>query len=82
SDYKLTTSRKAIVEYLIEEVMKFLSEEEKEIFSMWLNGYSYRDISENVGVSPKKVDNTVQKVRRILKDRGKSSIFNLLKELI
>ncbi|RKX49326.1 MAG: RNA polymerase subunit sigma-70, partial [Thermotoga sp.] len=40
SDYKLTTSRKAIVEYLIEEVMKFLSEEEKEIFSMWLNGYS------------------------------------------
>ncbi|OQX57052.1 MAG: hypothetical protein B5M49_04645, partial [Thermotoga sp. 4484_232] len=81
-DYKLTTSRKAIVEYLIEEVMKFLSEEEKEIFSMWLNGYSYRDISENVGVSPKKVDNTVQKVRRILKDRGKSSIFNLLKELI
>jgi len=82
SDYELTTSRKAIVEYLIEEVMKFLNEEEKEIFSMWLNGYSYKDISENVGVSPKKVDNTVQKVKRILKDRGKSSIFNLLKELI
>ena len=62
--------------------MKFLNDEEKEIFSMWLNGYSYKDIGENVGVSSKKVDNTVQKVKRILKDKGKSSIFNLLKELL
>ena len=47
SNHESTTSRKAIVEYFIEDIMKFLNEEEKEIFSMWLNGYSYRDISEN-----------------------------------
>ncbi len=62
-------SRSAIVWYIMDSVMEDLSDLEKEIFSMWQNGYSYSEISENLSVSTKKVDNTVQKVKRMLKKK-------------
>ncbi len=60
-------SRSAIIWYIMESVMDKLSDLEKEIFSMWYNGYSYSEISENLDINQKKVDNTVQKVKRLLK---------------
>ena len=60
-------SKKAIIWYIMDSVMEELSELEKEIFSMWYNGYSYSEISENLDVNQKKVDNTIQKIKRLLK---------------
>ncbi len=60
-------SRSALIWYIMESVMNDLSQLEKEIFSMWQNGYSYSEISENLNVNQKKVDNTIQKVKKHLK---------------
>ncbi len=60
-------SRYAVSSYIMESVKDKLKDIEKEIFSMWINGYSYSEISENLNINQKKVDNTVQKVKRLLK---------------
>ncbi|WP_416068988.1 hypothetical protein [Thermosipho africanus] len=38
---------------------------EIDIFEMWLDGYSYAEIQEELNVNFKKVDNTIQKAKRI-----------------
>ncbi len=65
-------SKDALVWYIMEAVMKELNELEKEIFYMWRNGYSYADISENLDINQKKVDNTIQKVKKLLRNKVKS----------
>jgi RNA polymerase sporulation-specific sigma factor len=66
-DQTENTSKSALIWYIMESAMEELTELEKEIFSMWYNGYSYSEISENLDVNQKKVDNTVQKIKKLLK---------------
>ncbi|HCZ05911.1 MAG: polymerase sporulation-specific sigma factor [Thermotogota bacterium] len=53
-------------EYITERLKVEMNEEEQSIVDMWSMGYSYKEISKELGVSQKKVDNTVQKIRRVL----------------
>ena len=77
-DEGANVSRSALAWYIMEKVLEDLPEVEREIFSMWYQGYSYADISENLDVSTKKVDNTVQKVKRLLRDEFGDEILNLI----
>ncbi len=52
---------------LLQEIDKILSDEEKKIFDAYLNGNSYKEIATSLSVSTKKVDNTLQKIRKSLK---------------
>ena len=77
-DESSNVSRSAVVWYIMDSVSDELSDLEKEIFSMWFEGYTYSDISDNLGVSKKKVDNTIQKVKRMLRRRFGDTLFELL----
>lgn len=44
-----------------------ISDQEYQIFCMKREGYSYREIAQRTHVTPKKVENTLRKVRRLLK---------------
>ncbi len=77
-DESFNVSRSAVVWYIMDSVSEELSDLEKEIFSMWFEGYSYADISENLSVNKKKVDNTIQKVKRILKSKFGDALFGML----
>ncbi|MDR0384424.1 MAG: sigma-70 family RNA polymerase sigma factor [Christensenellaceae bacterium] len=44
------------------------SEIEKLIFSSFINGYSYKEIESKLSINKKKIDNTIQKVRRLTKE--------------
>lgn len=52
---------------LMREIESVLSEEEQRIFYAYLDGDSYREIAAYLSVSTKKVDNTLQKIRKSLK---------------
>jgi len=71
-----STARDALTEMIIERVKAFLNEIEIDIFQMWLDGFSYEEIQKTLDVNFKKVDNTVQKVRRILKERIDPVLLN------
>lgn len=64
-----STARNALGEMIIERVKNFLNELEVDIFQMWLDGFSYEEIQTTLNVNFKKVDNTIQKVRRIVKEK-------------
>ena len=49
------------------EMAQLLSQREYSIFRLYLEGASYSSIAQTLGVSPKSVDNAVQRVRRKLK---------------
>jgi RNA polymerase sporulation-specific sigma factor len=71
-----STARDALAEMIVERVKDFLSEVEIDVFQMWLDGFSYEEIQQALGVNFKKVDNTVQKVKRILKERIDPVLLN------
>lgn len=48
-----------------------LSEYEKNIFTLYLNGYSCSAIAEKISVSYKSVDNALQRIKRKLRNIGK-----------
>lgn len=49
------------------EIAELLTEKEYKIFRLYLEGSSYADIADKLDISPKSVDNAVQRVRRKLK---------------
>lgn len=56
--------------YLEEESQKVLDtckDWEKDIFQLWREGYTYQEISHIVGLEIKKIDNTMQKIKKKLK---------------
>ena len=53
---------------LKEGIEKALSDEEKEIFALYLDGLSYSEIAKSSGLPVKKVDNTLQKIKKTLKN--------------
>ncbi len=57
-------------EYLktfLQHISSTLNEKERSIFQMYIKGFSYKDIAQKVGISPKNVDNTLQKIKRKLR---------------
>lgn len=54
-----------LFEEVAEEVNKQLDKEEVQIFEFYKLGYSYREIAIEMNVTTKKVDNTIQKVRKL-----------------
>lgn len=49
---------------LLEDARKQLSEFEKTVLELYLDGLTYREIAKTVGRAPKSVDNAVQRIRR------------------
>jgi|UniRef100_A0A7C4W3K2 RNA polymerase sporulation-specific sigma factor len=80
ADTSTTTNvvRNTILSIVHEEILESLNEDEIKIFELWLDGYSYKEIEEQVGVNFKKVDNTIQKVKRIIRSRLSASILPFL----
>jgi len=80
ADTSATTNvvRNTILSIVHEEILESLKEDEIKIFELWLDGYSYKEIEEQVGVNFKKVDNTIQKVKRIIRSRLSASILPFL----
>jgi len=70
--------RNTILSIVHEEILESLNEDEIKIFELWLDGYSYKEIEAQVGVNFKKVDNTVQKIKRIVRSRLSASIMPFL----
>jgi len=59
--------------------MDELQEEEKELVKLWMSGYTYQEISDISNVNTKKVDNTLQKIKKILE--GKKSEYEQIKDI-
>jgi len=80
ADTSTTTNvvRNTILSIVHEEILESLNEDEIKIFELWLDGYSYKEIEEQVGVNFKKVDNTIQKVKRMIRSRLSASILPFL----
>ncbi|APT75316.1 RNA polymerase sigma70 factor [Marinitoga sp. 1137] len=55
----------AIYNYIFERTIDQMKDLEKDIVKMWLENNSYDEISQNIGVPKKKVDNTIQKFKKI-----------------
>ncbi|MCL2018185.1 MAG: sigma-70 family RNA polymerase sigma factor [Oscillospiraceae bacterium] len=51
-------------------IKKVLSEREFNVFEMYLDSFSYRQISTRLGISVKSVDNSLSRARSKLKERG------------
>lgn len=57
-------------EYLktfIKHLDSMLNSDEKKVFNMYAEGYSYKEIGEKIETSPKKVDNILQKIKKKLR---------------
>lgn len=52
---------------LTERLVELLSQKEYEVFMLYLGGYSYKQISEKLGISEKSVDNSLSRARAKLK---------------
>ncbi|HEY8540789.1 MAG TPA: sigma-70 family RNA polymerase sigma factor [Pseudothermotoga sp.] len=68
-DISFSTARQAIASVIMEKIYEFLSDLEIQIIQMWIDGVSYEQIEQELGVNFKKVDNTVQKLKRVLKEK-------------
>ena len=57
--------------FLSEEVSRIMkenfSDKERKVFKLFLKGESYENIAKTIGVSPKAVDNALQRVRKKLR---------------
>jgi RNA polymerase sporulation-specific sigma factor len=52
---------------LVQTVLLKVSEIERAIYNAFANGYSYEEIEKIFAINKKKVDNTIQKIKRLLK---------------
>lgn len=52
---------------LMAHLYSLLTVQERTIFSMYIEGYSYNDIADKTSSTPKAVDNTLQKIKRKLR---------------
>ncbi|MCD6550856.1 sigma-70 family RNA polymerase sigma factor [Thermotoga sp.] len=69
-DTERDIAQSAFSDIILEKVLEDLKELERSIFLKWLDGYSYKEIAKELRVSPKKVDNTIQKVKRMISELG------------
>lgn len=77
--YKDNPERVLFIKELFKEIKIFLKNElnifEQEILILLSKGYSYREICILLKKEPKKIDNTIQKIRQKLKKQGLSKLF-------
>ncbi|MCX8029409.1 MAG: sigma-70 family RNA polymerase sigma factor [Brevinematales bacterium] len=71
SDYELRILEKQVKTF-IETNDKLFSEEDKEILDLWLMGYKYKDIAKKIGKTKKYVDNSIQRIKKLLSQHFKS----------
>ncbi|WP_232521306.1 sigma-70 family RNA polymerase sigma factor [Tepiditoga spiralis] len=55
-----------LVSYIIDSSIETLKDDEKEMINLWRKGYSYSEISKKLKIKNKKIDNTIQKLKKIL----------------
>lgn len=67
SPESILIEREAISELM--EDIKYLSRLERDVFTLYIHGASYQDISNTLGVSQKSVDNALRRVRTKLRKR-------------
>ncbi|ABR29920.1 RNA polymerase sigma70 factor [Thermosipho melanesiensis] len=70
ADYSLADKesniiKTAFIQIIKEKITLYLKDIELDIFEMWLDGYSYKEIEKELNINFKKIDNTIQKVKRI-----------------
>lgn len=51
---------------LLNKVLGGISVEERSIYDLWIEGYSYREIADKCNSTSKFVDNTLQKIKKLL----------------
>lgn len=61
-------------DYIHTVIENSLTEREKKVFSFFLTGYSYEEIADRLGVTPKAVDSTLQRARKKLREKLSSYI--------
>ncbi|WGS64771.1 sigma-70 family RNA polymerase sigma factor [Marinitoga aeolica] len=54
-----------VYNYIFERSIEQMKDIEKEIVKMWLDNNSYDEISKEINISKKKVDNTIQKFKKV-----------------
>lgn len=52
-----------------ESIDRDLSETERNVLNLWIDGYTYDEITESLGMSPKAVNNALQRARKKLKSK-------------
>ncbi|MBR5090705.1 MAG: sigma-70 family RNA polymerase sigma factor [Ruminiclostridium sp.] len=62
-DYVITKEDNEVVEHLL----SFLSQKEYSAMKLFLEGYSYKQIAERLGITPKSADNALSRARKKLK---------------
>jgi len=53
---------------LTEKMLMVLSEKEYNVFRLYLDGYSYKQIAEKTGITPKSADNALSRAKKKLKE--------------
>ena len=57
-----------MLKYINSKVKDLLSDKEKEVYNLLLQGMNYQEIALNLNKTPKQVDNTIQRIRIKLKN--------------
>ena len=60
-------------EKIIKIINNDLSEFEKDVINLKINGFKYREIADILGKEIKLIDNTVQKIKRIIREKIKEN---------
>jgi len=68
-DLSTSTAHQAIAALIMDTVNEYLTDLEREIVDMWISGASYEQIQSDLNVNFKKVDNTIQKLKRLLREK-------------
>ncbi len=62
------------MELINKKIKELLSELEVKVFTLYLDDYSYKEISEELNISIKSIDNTLQRIKKKLKKIEKMNI--------
>ncbi|AEH50421.1 sigma-70 family RNA polymerase sigma factor [Pseudothermotoga thermarum] len=79
-DSSVSTQKSAVAEIILEQAKQHLKDLEKEIVELWASGESYEEIGRKLNVEFKKIDNTIQKFKRIVREKISPILFNLFFE--
>lgn len=63
--YEFLMIEKEILDFISKNPSLF-TEDDKEIFILWMEGFKYKEIARKVGKSKKYIDNSIQKTKKII----------------
>ncbi len=67
-DLQTRVEAEAVAEQIRRKMKEQFTDMEKRIFSLYLRGFTYRQIGEKLQISPKAADNALQRARKKLRD--------------